>query len=283
MFVVWESSIIMVVVMVFALMIVTVDCATSMYSVRKRTLWDANDISNLITSTTVVHEFDRRLQTNYKNRDVCELTQKTKYPWEVLNEAKTIYISIFATTCYEYFFDVLLEYISVAETLIVTSSVHQIHRETIELIQFVNDDIYCLPTFLFDVGHRELETTFQTIHLLRSLSYSSQARLVNASALKETLQKFVSDHSWKLTKSEEVLDTNIIELKNRCQNIKRKLTKISKIFCLKSNPFINSRIYDRHIDHNTTVSSFSFKDYIYKTEKCTIYVSITNVFFLTCV
>lgn len=283
MFVILESSIIMVVVLAFALIIVTVDCDGSMYDVRKRTLWDVNDISNLIRSTRVVQEFDSRLQTNHENRDVDaqKLAHQLKYPLGVVNEANTIDMLIFATTCYEYFVDVLVEYINVVTALIVTSEVQPIDQKTIELIQFVDDDIYCLPTFLFDVGHRKLESILQTIHLLRLLSYSSQASLVTASVLKETLQKFVTDHSWKPMKNKAKSEVSYIDterLIHGCLDIKRKLTKISKIFCLKSTPFINSHIYDQHIGYHTKLPFFSYRYYFYETENCTVYVSITNVF-----
>lgn len=274
MFVTWESSIIMVVVMVFALTIVTVDCAQSLYSLRERMLWDVNDVSSLIISTKAVTEFDWRLQTNYKNMDDYEVAQKPTNPWEQSKKLNTIYVSIFATTCYEYFFDVLLEYIGIAIKLIVTPEGCDIDQKTIELIQFVNDDIYGLPTFLFDIGHRQVEVIFQMIHLLRSFSYSHQARLMKASVLREILQKFITDHSWKLTKPIEAPNTDIEELKNSCQDIKRKLTNISKIFYLKSKPLLNSHVFERVIGHNTVMSPILFKDYVYENEKCLVYVSI---------
>lgn len=114
---------------------------------------------------------------------------------QVVNESTTKCIWIFATTCYEHFVDTLVEFANEAVKLIVTPEKDVLDQKTIELIRFVDDDIYCLPTFLFDVGHRKLETILQTIHLLRLLSYSFQASVVTALQLKKELQKFVEDHS----------------------------------------------------------------------------------------
>lgn len=281
MLVVWESSTIIVVVMVFALMIVTVDCGGSVFGVRKRRLWDANDISNLIRSARVVHEFDDRLQYNYDNRDVYEFPESLKYPTQIVYATTTEVMWIFATTCYEYFVEILMEYIIIAANLIRQSKLDVIDQETIELIRFVDDDIYSLPTFLFDVGHRKLETILQTVHLLRTLSFSSQVIFMTASGLKNVLQKFVRDHSLKPNKENAKLEVSVmerVELKNRCPHVKYKLTKISKIFDLKSTLLINTQFYARNIEERPTNSISSFDYYIYEIEKCTVYVSITNVF-----
>lgn len=267
----------MVVIMVFALMIVTVHCERSVYDVRVRRLWDANDIHDLIRSTRVVREFDKRLQTNYQNRDVDE--SKLLY---FLKNTTIEYMWIFATTCYEYFVGILLEYTDVAAKLIITSELDVIDRETIELIRFVKDDIYCVPTFLFDVGHRKLDTILQTIHLFRSLTFSSQSSLVTASELKAKLQKFVRDHSLKPIKEKTVpKELSVVDrmgLEMNCQKIKKKLIKISKIFCLKNPPFIDTHFHERNIKYSPTHTFLSFNNNIYDTEKCTVYVSITNVF-----
>lgn len=69
-----------------------------------------------------------------------------------------------------------------------------------------------------------------------------------------------------------------IGLKTKCQKIKKKLTKISKIICTKSMPFKNTHFYHRDIDYDPTLLFLSFKDYIYEFEKRTIYVSVMNIF-----
>lgn len=273
----WESSIIVVVVMVFAQIIVTVDCEVSVYSMRKRRLWDSNAIQKIIKSTRVVQEFDKRLQTNFKNRDVDE--SKMMYP---LKNATTEFMWIFATTCYEYFVDILIEYVSTAATLIATSIIDVIDEETITSIRFVDDDIYCMPTLLFDVGHRNIETILQTIHLLRTLKFSYQGKLVTASELKKKLQKFVSDYSLKpmkkMVESGEWTVVGRLGVKMECQKIKNKLTKISKILRLNNTPFINTHFFDHNISYSSTNTFLSFNDYIYETEKCIVHVSIRYVF-----
>lgn len=121
----------------------------------------------------------------------------------------------------------------------------------------------------------------QTIHLLRLLSYSFQASVVTALQLKKELQKFVEDHSLnpmnEKAESEELSDIGRMELEMKYQKIKKNLIMISKTICSKSTPFINTRFYDRDINHDTTLLFLSFNDYIYKIEKCTIYVSFMNI------
>lgn len=280
MFVIPKSSTMNVIVTVWVAMVVTVDCHRSLYDIRERMPWEAEEITSLVASTDVLQTFDKRLRSEYNTRYKIEYEWPIKYPTDGVNVAATNFNLILADTGYEHLVTILIVYVDTVLRLMKTLNVDIINQQTINLIQFGDNGIYCLATFLYDSGYRNVESIFETIHFLQSLSHASQTAAITASQLRRKLEIFVSKQQLKSSRN----DTNVppctdpTELENKISEIKWELTKLSSIFCTESAPLINTTIYDKNTEFQDSKLLWLYTAGVYETKKCTIYVSTANAF-----
>lgn len=270
------------VLLVLAITIVTIDCKKSLYDLRKREPWNPSEIISLENSIRDVWYININLQTNYAYESSFKSKLELTNPSDVLYASRIELKWVIAATCFEYFITDLLAYSdAVVELLemLMTNGVRET-RETIDLISFDNDEIYNLPTFLFHAGHCKLEPIFDAVHLLRTLSLPPSANLATDSKLQKELKQFIQTYSnmysSNKTDEENLEPPNINYLISKCKQIKQKITTLSNIFHLNTTPLINTIVYDQNYKSGR-INSLAFKNYIYNTETCTIYVSTTNV------
>lgn len=277
-----KSSIMKTVLLVLAATIVTIDCKKSLYDLRKRELWNPSEIIRLDKSIRGVWGFNTEYQENYNNASLFESKVELKYPTDVLYASRIELKWILATTFFEHLVANLLEFTEAVVKILGMLKMNLINRQTLELISFENDDIYSLPTFLFHAGYRKLDPIFDVIHLLRTLLLPSPANLVTDIRLRKKLQIFIREYSYihnrKKTIEKDPKPAVVEELMKKCNKLKTELTTLSEIFVLNTTPLISTMFYDRQLEYERINRLSAFNDYIYKTEKCIIYVSITNVF-----
>lgn len=281
-----KSSIMKTVLLVLAITIVTIDCRKSLYDLRKREPWNPSEIIRLEKSIRDVWYLNTDLQKNYANEGLFRSKVELKHFTDVLYASRIDLKWVLAATCFEHFIADLLAFSSAVEKLLGILETNLIGRETKELMSFDSDEIYNVPTFLFHAGYRNLKPIFDTIHLLRTLSLPPTANLATDFILRKELQKFIREHSYiqsgEITTERKLDSTDIEGFANECKIIKSKLMTLSEIFYLNTTPLINTTVYDRNFEYDRITPLSMFKNYVYNTEKCTIYVSITNVLRVVC-
>lgn len=205
------------------------------------------------------------------------------YPTDVVYAAAIHLKWILADTCFDYLLAHLLGFTGAVVELLETQKTIIIDQKTMELIGF-DDSVYSLPTFLFDVGYRKLESIIDILHFLRTLTLPRPSNLATAFILQTKLRKFIEENTY-LHNRETDFETNPMtanrdKLEKMCLEIKTKIINVSEIFFLYITPLINTIIYDRKFEDEHTNQLSAFRKYIYETEKFTIDVSIMIVFLL---
>lgn len=271
------------VILVVAATIVTIDCTNSLNELRKRKAWNVDDVTGLYMSTSDAWTFNALLQKNYDNAGLFEFKLEFKLSSDVAYAAPIRLKWIFAVTCFEHFIGNLLAYIGAVLELLETREDAVFDQKTMELIGF-DESVYGVPTFLFDAGYRKLGPVFDIIHFLRTFTIQSSENLTTAFPLRIKLQKFIEQYSYmhggKIDFANNPGTANRTDLEKKCLRIKTEITRLSEMVFLNTTPLINSMYLDRNLDH--TDQLFGFNHYVYENEQFTIYVSMANVFRVTC-
>lgn len=272
------------VLLVLAITIVTIDCTKSLYDLRKREPWNPSKIISLEQSIRELWYINIKLQKNYAYESSFKSKLELINPLDVLYASRIELKWVIAATCFEFFVTELLAYAGAVDELL-KKLMTNVDRETIELISFDNDEIYNFPTFLFHAGYCKLEPIFDAVHLLRTLSLPPSENLATDSKLQKELKKFIQTYSnmysSKKTDEENLESPSISDLKYKCKQIKQRIATYSKIFHLNTTPLINTIVYDQNYKSDL-INPLAFNNYVYNTETCTIFVSITNVIPVIC-
>lgn len=281
MYVIPKSLIMKLGVVVFAVIIVTINCYESLHDLRKRMPRSANEISDLIENTKGDEKFNSKFQKNFDVKEFLLFDAFEEYSIDGTQFMTGSRNLSFSNTCYEHLVDYLVTYIDVAIKLIETLTTDTIDQKAIDAIRFNCEHIYCLLTFLFDIGFRKLDLIFETIHFLQSLPQRVQADSTTASLLSNALRAFLKKYLVQLIDEDKKASSSITleELKEKLLEIERELCHFSYKFCSTTyKPLINTNVYYQNTDPIDSNLSMSFTNYVYESEMCTIQVSITKTF-----
>lgn len=283
MYVIPKSFIMKLGVVVFAVTIATIDCYDSLHELRKRMPRHTNEFADLIKKFQSDEKFYSKYQNNSHTEEILSFATSEEfqiYSVHLMAGARNL---TFANTCYEHFVDNLVTYVTVAVKLIQTVTIEQVDQRMIDTMRFNTDHVYCLLTFLFDIGIRKLDLIFETVQFLQTLPNSAPANSKRfASLLLNALQKFLKEYPSTLT-NQGLIDLSSItpdQLKEKLLEIEREVSKFSYNFCSMTYKPLN--FYYQNVMDATTDSKqpMSFTNYVYENEVCMIHVSITNTFLI---
>lgn len=281
MYVIPKSFIMKLGVVVFAVTIVTIDCYNSLHDLRKRMPRTAKDIASLVERTKADEKFNGKFRNNFDIKEFLLFDTSSEYLMESSHLMAGSKNLSFVNTCYEHLVDNLVTYVDVTIKLIGTVTTDRIDQNTIDAIRLNCDHVYCLLTFLFDIGFRKLDPIFETIYFLQSLPHNVQANSETASLLPNVLQTFLKKHLLKIIDTEINQSPSMTyeELAVTLSEIERELSKFSSKFCSTTyKPLFNINVYDQNTDSIESNKPMSFTNYVYESEMCTIEVSIANTF-----
>lgn len=270
-------------VVVFAVTIATIDCHESLHKLRQRMPRHTNEVADLAEKVQTDEKFYRKYQNNFPLEELFSYDNAEGFQIYKGHLMAGIRNLAFANTCYEHFVDNLMTYISIAIELIQMVTVEQVDQKMIDTMRFNTDHVYCLLTFLFDIGIRKLDPIFEMVHFLQTLPYSAPANSNSfASLLLNALQKYLKEYPLTLT-NQGLIDFSSMtsdQMEEKLFEIEKEVSKFSYNFCSMTYKPLN--FYYQNVMDATTDSKqpMSFTNYVYEKEVCRIQVSITKTFLI---